>query len=288
VVDTPDARLLDEIATNATVAPLARLVDGWLAKAAPDLPFRRSNAVLPAAGAGADHRAVAHVLDVLEAWYGSMGQRVLVQVSSADAHAGELDGLLAARGYEVEAPVDILVAATEAVAEAGERSAARLLVSLEEQHRATTDGPAGVDVTVTAGVDEAWVRGYAAVFGGDDLARSRTAAYGRMLGVLGADALAAAAHPPTGGGSPGEVIGVGFAVLERGWAGVFGMGTASDWRRRGVGGALLGALAVEAREQFAHHLYLQVETDNDAAQALYRGLGFTRSHGYRYRVSAAP
>lgn len=86
---------------------------------------------------------------------------------------------------------------------------------------------------------------------------------------------------------PGSAsAGVGFAVLERGCAGVFGMGTAVAWRRRGVGGALLGALAIEARDRGATRLYLQVETDNDAAQGLYRGLGFTCSHGYHYRVSA--
>ena len=52
-------RALDEVAANATVAPVTRLVDGWLAKAAPDLPFRRANAVLPALGGlGADIKAL--------------------------------------------------------------------------------------------------------------------------------------------------------------------------------------------------------------------------------------
>lgn len=107
-----------------------------------------------------------------------------------------------------------------------------------------------------------------------------------MLGVLGPDALAATVATGAGGEVPRELIGAGVAVLERGWAGVFGMATVVSWRRRGVGGALLGALARAVHERGAGHLYLQVETDNAGAQALYRGLGFTRSHGYHYRVSA--
>ncbi len=84
---TPQGRLLDELAANATVAPVTRLVDGWLAKAAPGLPFRRASSVLPAPGAGTDHRATTATLDELEAWYRSLGLRLLVQVSSADPAA---------------------------------------------------------------------------------------------------------------------------------------------------------------------------------------------------------
>ncbi len=106
---TTQGRLLDELAANATAAPVTRLVDGWLAKAAPACRSGAS-AVLPPLGAGTDHRAATATLDVLEAWYRSLGLRLLVQVSSADPAASDLDALLAARGAEVEAPVDVLVA----------------------------------------------------------------------------------------------------------------------------------------------------------------------------------
>jgi ribosomal protein S18 acetylase RimI-like enzyme len=32
-------------------------------------------------------------------------------------------------------------------------------------------------------------------------------------------------------------------------------------------------------------MYLQVETDNDAARGLYERAGFTRHHGYWYRTA---
>ena len=283
--DAATGRLLDELAANATVAPVTRLVDGWLCKAAPGLPFRRANAVLPALGAGADPTAVAHTLDSIEAWYRQLGQRVLVQVSSADPSGSALDITLAARGYRIEAPVDLLVAETAAIADAGTRAADGLRVALEEHevsHAHDDDVPPGaVGVVVHEGVDETWSIRYGAVHGADEVWRARTEAYGRMLAALGPSILAGAA---TAGD---EVAAVGFAVLERGWAGIYGMGTAPAWQRQGIGGALLGGLATEARHRHATHLYLQVERDNPAAQALYRGLGFETSHGYHYRVGGA-
>jgi ribosomal protein S18 acetylase RimI-like enzyme len=241
------SRILDEVAANATPAPITRLVDGWLAKSAPGLPFRRANAVLPAADAGSDPARAGAVLDELAGWYGDQGRRLIVQVPSTDP---ALDALLAARGMEVEAPVDVLVATP------------------------FVGGPApGVDVVVTLGVDATWAAEYGAVHGEDATSRARVEAYGRMLADLGPSAVAAVAR------RDGELAGVGFGVRERGWLGVFGMGTAPAHRRRGVGRAVLDALADGC------DTYLQVEQDNVPAQLLYRGLGLTDSHGYHYRVT---
>ncbi|HEU5150948.1 MAG TPA: GNAT family N-acetyltransferase [Iamia sp.] len=242
------ARLLDEIAANATPAPITRLVDGWLAKCAPGLPFRRANAVLPAAGAGADPERTAAVLDELTDWYGTQGRRLVVQVPSTDP---ALDSLLASRGLVVEAPVDVLVATPVPVIPVG-----------------------GVEAAVAVGVDAAWAAEYGAVHGEDAASRARVEAYGRMLADLGPSAVAAVAR------RSGEVAGVGFGVRERGWLGVFGMGTAVAHRRHGVARAVLGVLAS------GRDAYLQVEVGNAPAQALYRGLGFTDSHRYHYRVTA--
>lgn len=255
--DVRRARLLDEVAANATVAPVTRLVDGWLAKAAPDLPFRRCNAVLPPLGAGEDPDTATRTLDELERWYRSMGQRLIVQVSSADPEAHLLDALLAARGHEVEAPVDVMVAPVATVA-------------------AGPDGRVEVDVAI--GVDAAWAERYGAVHGDDAVSRARVEAYGRMLADLGPAALGAVAR------RGGVLAGVGFGVRERGWLGIFGMGTAPEHRRRGVAAAVLGGLVAEAARLGSSNAYLQVERDNAPAQALYLGQGLTPSHGYHYRV----
>ena len=52
------------------------------------------------------------------------------------------------------------------------------------------------------------------------------------------------------------------------------LATAPELRRRGVATALLTAAERRAREEGFPSLALETETTNDAAQALYRGLGF--------------
>lgn len=274
--DPATMRLLDELAANATVAPVTRLVDGWLCKYGPDLPFRRANAVSPAFGAGDDHAGAAEALAEVEAWYRTRGRRVLVQVSSADPTSAALDAQLERRGYQVEAPVDLLVAAGPVAQAAGARSSDGLRVSLEERAGADVVPPT---VVTEVGVDPGWAGRHRSVHAGDEGWRIRSVALSAMLAQLGTSGLAAAATS-----AEAVTVGIGFAVVERGWAGIFGMGSHPWWRRRGVAGALVGSLAVVARAQGAAHLYLQAEVGNEAAQSLYRGLGFVRSHGYHYRV----
>lgn len=80
-------------------------------------------------------------------------------------------------------------------------------------------------------------------------------------------------------------MGVGLAVCERDWAGLFCMATDPEVRRRGVARAVLHELARWSLRQRASRLYLQVECENGPAHALYAHAGFTRSHGYHYRIA---
>ncbi|HEX7299635.1 MAG TPA: GNAT family N-acetyltransferase [Solirubrobacteraceae bacterium] len=83
----------------------------------------------------------------------------------------------------------------------------------------------------------------------------------------------------------GVAAGVGLCVGQRDWSGLFCMATVPSARRRGVARAVLGALAAWSRDGGARGLYLQVERDNAPAHGLYASMGFTRSHGYHYRVA---
>jgi RimJ/RimL family protein N-acetyltransferase len=75
----------------------------------------------------------------------------------------------------------------------------------------------------------------------------------------------------------GGVI-VGQLVVDLAGYGVaeVGMLVAAEWRRRGVGSALLGAGIAWAREAGAHKVALQVWPHNQAAITLYERFGFQR------------
>jgi GNAT superfamily N-acetyltransferase len=249
-VDVDAIRELDALAARATAASLDVPLEGWLLRATDGIPFRRCNSVTPN-GEVADLEAA---IAAVETFYAERDIPARFQVSPA-ARPDALDDELARRGYVVEAPVVIGVADTAAIV-------------------ASTTGVA----SVATGIDELWVEQYAAVHGDDDVWRARIRAYGRMLGGLGLPTAAAVTGP-----DPSSPVGLGFAVGDGEWAGIFGMGTRPEARRRGAATAILHGLAQWADEHGHPRLYLQVEEDNPGARALYARAGFTDAYGYHYR-----
>jgi N-acetylglutamate synthase len=66
------------------------------------------------------------------------------------------------------------------------------------------------------------------------------------------------------------------------WAGLAAVRVAESARRRGHARALCAALLGWAADRRATHAYVQVLSDNVAAAALYRSMGFTTQHRVRY------
>jgi GNAT superfamily N-acetyltransferase len=79
-----------------------------------------------------------------------------------------------------------------------------------------------------------------------------------------------------------DVVAVGRAVADTGWAGVFGMATLPEVRGKGAARKVLAALAAWAGEHEAGRMYLQVERDNIPALRLYERTGFSE---YRHSYS---
>ncbi|MEW6268902.1 MAG: hypothetical protein AB1689_06345 [Thermodesulfobacteriota bacterium] len=127
--------LLEEIAANAVAASGVQLVDGWLLRAWPEAPFRRSNAVLPIR---CDPGSLDERLVLVEEFYRRHGLPVRYQISPA-VEPADLDAVLAARGYFVEAPVLVQVARAADVAARTRRDAPRRAAS-SRRRRATRPG----------------------------------------------------------------------------------------------------------------------------------------------------
>ncbi len=249
-------RLLDELAANATAVPTTQLLGGWLLRAAPELSFRRCNSVLPFA---ADGDGIDPHIALVEEFYRERGLVPRFQISPAARPTG-LDEKLEARGYRIEAPTLVLVARADQVLE---RTAAQEMP----------------EIAVAEGIDEFWVAEYAYAHGDDELARERLRSYGHLLRRLG-PSVATAVLP-----IDRKPAAIGLGVLERGWVGVFAMGTRPEARRRGAATAVLHALAGWARDQGADQLYLQVESASDAARQLYVRAGFETAYRYHYRMA---
>jgi N-acetylglutamate synthase len=255
-------RLLDELGANATAATTVQTVDGWWLRCAPDLPFRRSNTVVPLAAEGPAALDVEARIDLVEEFYRRRGRPARFQVSPSSAPE-DLDRRLEKRGYTIDAPVEILVGEVATVLDA-------------------LDPVAGMSVTTADHVSDRWAQVYGGSFGEDLVARERLEAYARLLRNIGPACVAVLAE------ADGQPVAVGMGVIERRWLGVYGLATRTEARGKGAARAVLGALARAGRGEGCSGIYIQVEVDNDSAQRLYRGLGFTTSHAYHYRVLDLP
>ena len=75
----------------------------------------------------------------------------------------------------------------------------------------------------------------------------------------------------------------GLVVVEDAWAGLFDIVTGASTRRRGYGQRMVQSLLHAAWQMGARNAYLQVNTDNTAARALYAHYGFRQRYEYWYR-----
>ena len=245
------AAKLDELAANAWPALVTQQLEGWRMRATNNVT-RRANSVLTS-GSMPQYSGW---LDEITDFYGRRSLPVRFQVSNASPR--ELDPLLAELGYTVEAHTSVQIANC---AEVLERSAPL----------------ARYDIVAYDSLEDAWLDSFLEIEGvGEEkkdtyrLIMSRIGPRVRYVQVcLGSD-----------------VAGIGMAVSERGWAGLFNIATSAEYRRRGIGGQVVRSLAGWSLQTGARNLYLQVMLNNAAAVSLYGRLGFAHLYGYHYRSIA--
>lgn len=244
-------RGLQERVARALPAEHIADADGWWLRYAPRCVWW-AGTVLPH-GAARPGELVRRVVGA-EKFYVGHGAVARFQISPRACPEG-LDTLLAERGYHRESPMSLQVASTARVVERVPAGSLRVRVDDRPTH--------------------AWCTAWQAVHGHggdprsewDMLARvQRPCAYARA--VLG-----------------DEVVAVGRAVADTGWAGVFGMATLPEARGNGAARSVLAALAGWAGAHQADRMYLQVERGNSPALRLYERTGFGEICRYHYRTA---
>ncbi len=246
--DEAELRALEDAAFRAWPAAEVEELDGFRLRATSGVT-RRANSVWTS-GERAFRLPLEQRIERAEQFYEARGLACCFQLTPLSEPG--LDAVLAARGYELDAPVAIeLASATELAAR-----------------------PADARVRVERQLGAAWFEVSAAKGRFADA----QATYRGLLERLGARADFALAELDA------EPVAVALGVADGDWYGVFSMLTLPSARRRGLGSALLRALARAALERGASRLYLQVERDNASARSLYAAHGFRERYGYHYRV----
>ncbi|MFE1871890.1 GNAT family N-acetyltransferase [Streptomyces sp. NPDC059496] len=208
---------------------------------------RRANSVLPLGDPGIP---LDDALARVTSWYAERSLPAYVQVATGAAGTQEMLGAeLERRGWASEVSAEVRIGALAPVAD--------------------VDAPAAGDLRLTRAPDEEWLGRYGKV-SDPDLAR-------RML-VEGPSVWFATL--------PGGRA-IGRCVVDGRWAGFAAVTVDPAHRREGLATAVMAALARRALEEGASAAWLQVETDNPGARALYDGLGFATHHAYHHYRAAS-
>ncbi|AXI79292.1 GNAT family N-acetyltransferase [Peterkaempfera bronchialis] len=237
---------LQRIAARGWPAMETAALGEWTLRAA-DGFTRRANSVQALGDPGLPLPAA---LDAVRDWYGARGLPALVEVTVPGSDAvlrEELDR------FAIE------LSRTE-VRSAPLAPLARL---------ADAGGP--VRLAHTASAD--WMARYHR-FGGDPALEQAARAV-----LHGGPSVWFATVPSADGSGPAAI---GRCVVDGAWAGFSAVEVVPEQRRRGLGSQVMAALAARAAEEGATGAYLQVETANSGATALYDRLGFATSHTYHY------
>lgn len=237
-----DPAILEPLADDAWPARERERLGAWRLNAASGHSMR-INACWPL---GAPDRDPNAAIDAVEAWYAARGLPPRFKLTDDVVAPADLAERLAARGYRPGKDTLVMVGAT-----GGERDLA---------------------VRVSSAPDETFETVFTASAGDPEDGRERIEALGRMpapacFARLDIDGAPAA---------------IGVAALGGGFAGVFGMRTVPDHRRKGLARRVLLTLLSEARREGVERAWLQVEAHNAPAIALYAAEGFAPAYRYRY------
>jgi ribosomal protein S18 acetylase RimI-like enzyme len=239
---------LERVMVGAWPAVESEHLGDWLLRASSGFTHR-ANSVMTAGDPG---RPLEDAVRAVEEWYGARGLPPMLTLATpvgAGLEGDPLGVLLLARGYRPRVPTTAFTAAVDTV------------------RSATPEAADGAVVSLSPDLDDAWFAAYRSY---------REAPEEPARAVLtGSPAQVFATARDAEG-----VVGIGRLGVAATWGGVAAMWVAPRARRRGIGAALLRRLADDAAARGIRSLHLQTDTDNPAAQGLYRRAGFVAHHEY--------
>lgn len=239
---------LEEVALNAWPALHTIVYDGWLVRMSNGYT-RRANAVHPfyPSTLPLDTK-----IETCERLYAAYGLPAIFKMTAA-AQPSELEAALDARGYSNDPGARIMTRALAGVP------------------------PLPPTARIEPTVSDAWVGHYTRL----NAERARHSAILRRL--FSAIPVPAAYITLV---RDEQVVGVGVAVAERGYVGLFGLAVDASVRRQGLGTQLVEACLAWGAGQGAQRAYLQVHPHNAPANTLYERVGFQEAYLYWYRQQA--
>lgn len=238
----PELAELVRVAARAWQPVESERLGEWELRAAAGFT-RRANSVLPLGDPGVP---LDQALDAVRRWYDDRGLPAYMQTATTAADTQDrLCAELEQRGWDREVTAETWIAELAPVA----------------------DRDAGTGIRLSRVADEAWLARY-----------QRKGASEVALKVLASGPSVWFATAP---GSDGPAA-IGRCVVDGRWAGFAAVEVDPQQRRRGLAGTVMAALAQRALDEGASAAWLQVETDNAAARALYAGMGFAAHHAHHH------
>lgn len=246
---------IEKMSFRALPALEQRLYDGWLLRFAAGYTGR-ANSVNPIYGADTV-AGVREKIRMCEELYNAQGLPTMFKLTAAAQPPG-LDGVLRDAGYALRENGDTSVYTTE-------------LAGGAARHQAGAD----IMTEIEARPSDAW---FAAFTGMNRVAGDHHQTLRRILNLISVPcAYISLRHE-------GDIAGVGLAVHDDEWIGIYDMFVSPSMRRRGFARLMMRELMAWGAESGARCAYLQVVKTNVPARTLYESLGFAYAYDYWYRV----
>ncbi|MEU5703182.1 GNAT family N-acetyltransferase [Streptomyces aurantiacus] len=227
---------------------------------------RRANSVLPLGDPGVP---LDEALSLVRQWYAARGLPAYAQTATgAEGTQEPLCAELEARGWVREVTAELWIGALAPVAD------------LPEPVPDSDPAPGSVPgsertVALSRQADEGWLGRY-----------QRKGVSEVALKVLGSGPSVWFATVP--GAEPGVPAAIGRCVVDGRWAGFAAVEVDPALRRQGLATTVMTALARQALAEGASAGWLQVETENAGARALYTRMGFATHHTYHHYREPTP